>query len=90
MDIEKTNTDQIQDLLGKSSPETPNSPKAIPNSNVDASLQVDYASFIDKATQIPQTDTEIVQKAQELLSSGQLETPENIRAAAENIADFGI
>jgi len=87
--IEKINTSQIQDLLEKLSPKQPTA-GAPPNNAADASLQLDYASFIDKATQTPQTDTKAVQRAQELLISGQLENPQNIRVAAENISKFGI
>jgi len=88
--IEKIDTNQIQDFLGKPSSKQSDSTKALPNNGADVSLQVNYASFIDKAKQTPQTDTEAVQRAQELLLSGELESPENIRAAAENIIRFGI
>ncbi len=88
--IEKIDTNQIQDLLGKSSSEQPDPAKALQNNDVDVSLQVDYASFISEAAQVLQTDTEAVQRAREILLSGQLESPENIRAAAEDIAEFGI
>ena len=88
--IEKIDTNQIQDFLGKPSSKQSDSNKALPNNGADVSLQVNYASFIDKAKQTPQTDTEAVQRAQELLLSGELESPENIRAAAENIIRFGI
>jgi len=54
------------------------------------SLQLDYASFIDKATKTTQTDTNAVERAQELLLSGQLESSQNTREAAENILKFGI
>ena len=88
--IEKIDTNQIQELLGKSSSKQTDPAKAFPDNGADVSLQVDYASFINKAIQTPQTDTNAVQRAQELLLSGQLESPENIQAAAENIAEFGI
>ena len=58
--------------------------------DADASLQVDYAFLIEEAVQRPQSDSNLVQQAQQLLLSGQLESPENIRAAAANIATFGI
>jgi hypothetical protein len=88
--IEKIDTSQIQDFLEKPSSKQSDPTRALPNSGADVSLQVNYASFIDKATQTPQTDTQAVQRAQELLLSGELENPENIRAAAENIVKFGI
>lgn len=86
----KIDVDGIQDFLEKSPSKQLNSPRAPSNNDPDASLQVDYASFIDEATQIPHTDANAVQRARELLLSGQLESPENIQAAAENIIKFGI
>ncbi len=88
--IEKVDTNQIQGFLEKSSSRQPNSAAALTANDADVSVQVDYASFIDRAMQTPQTDTQAVQKAGELLLSGQLESPENIRKAAENIIDFSI
>jgi hypothetical protein len=60
------------------------------DNQVDASLQVTYDSLIEKAKEMPQEDAEAVERARRLLLSGRLESPENIRAAAENIAEFGI
>jgi len=57
----------------------------------DASLEVNYAGFIEEAGgAIPQEDGEAVRRAKELLVSGELESAEKIRAAAENLARFGI
>ena len=89
-DTMKIDTNQIQNLLEQPSLSQPGSTKALPNNGADASLQVDFASLIDQANQTPQEDTEAVQRAQELLLSGQLDSPENIQAAAENIINFGI
>lgn len=86
----KIDTNEIQDFLGNSSSKQLNSARAISNNDADASLRVNYASLIDEATQIPHTDTNTIQQAQELLLSGELENPENIQAAAENIIKFGI
>jgi hypothetical protein len=83
-------TNQIQNLLEQSSLSQPSSTKAVPNNDADASLQVDFASLIDQAKQTPQEDTETIQQAQELLLSGQLDSPENSREAAENIINLGI
>jgi len=87
--IEKINNSQIQDLLGKSSRQ-PDATLALTNNGVDASLHIDYASLIDQATQVAKTDTDAIRQAQELLQSGQLESPKNIREAAENIVRFGV
>ena len=86
----KIDTDGIQDFLEKSSSRQLSSPRALSNNDADASLRVNYASLIDKAAQIQSTDTGTVQEAQELLLSGELESPENIQTAAENIVTFGI
>jgi len=83
--IEKLNANQIQGFLEKSSSRQPNSTPTLPDNDVDASIQVDYASFIDRAMQTLQMDSKAVRKARELLLSGQLESPENIRKAAKNI-----
>lgn len=56
----------------------------------DATLQVNFADLINQAARAAETDADAVQKARELLQSGQLTTPENIRSAAQNIVTFGI
>ena len=86
----KIDTSQIQDFFEKSSPTQPNSTRALPTNDDDVSLQVNFQTFVDEATQASQVDAKAVQQAQELLLSGQLESPENIEAAAENIIKFGI
>ena len=89
--IEKIDNNKIRDILEKSSsPPQPEPAGTAANNEVDASLQVNYASLLEKANQIPQTDPDKVQRAEELLLSGQLESDENIQAAAENIITFGI
>ena len=88
--IGKIDNNQIQDILKESSSQQNEPPGISANNEVDASLQLSYDSLIEKAMQIPQADTNAVQQAQELLLSGQLESPENIRAAAQNIINLGI
>ncbi len=56
----------------------------------DATLQVNFADLISQSLQATEADATAVQKARELLESGRLTSPENIRAAAENILTFGI
>jgi len=59
----------------------------------DASLQVDHGALIERAKSTeadPRADAEAVMEARELLLSGQLETPENIRSAAESIVRLGV
>jgi hypothetical protein len=103
--IDKIHTGQTQDLVEKlpsklqNTPEdtagTPPCGKAAPlcgnpNNSADASLQVDYASLIGRAIKIPETNTEAIRKAQELLQFGQLESLERAREAAQNIVEDGI
>jgi len=88
--IEKVDTNQIQNFLEKPSSRMTGSTPAVSGSDADVSVQVDYASFIDTAMQAPKTDSQAIEKARQLLVSGQLESPENIRQAAENIVTFGI
>jgi hypothetical protein len=54
------------------------------------SVQVDYASLIEQAVQTPQDEALRIQQARALLLSGELESPRNIREAAENILNFGV
>jgi hypothetical protein len=88
--IEEINNNQVPDILKESSAMQPNSSNTPANDQIDASLQVSYDSLIEQAAQIPPEDISVVQRAHQLLSSGQLESPENIRAAAEIIVTFDI
>ena len=87
--IDKVNTSQSMIESGLSSGQ-PKPARPIPNNDAGVFVQVDYASLIDKAVQQPKDDAERIQQARELLLSGQLESPENIREAAENIVEYGI
>ena len=88
--IDKINNINIQDIVGNSLPKQNDTNKASSTNDADTSLQVDYASLIEQAAKIPQEDENAVQQAQILLESGNLDTTENIRAAAQNIIDLGI
>lgn len=67
-----------------------NQPRALPKSGDDVSVQVDYASLIEQALQTPQDEALRIQQARDLLLSGELESPRNVREAAENILDYGV
>jgi uncharacterized protein YoaH (UPF0181 family) len=67
-----------------------NLPRVHPQNNADVSVQVDYASLIEQAMEQQQADAQAVERARQLLLSGQLESPLNIKEAAENIVKFGI
>ncbi len=88
--IEKINNNQVPEIPRESSTKPPEPSREPVDNQVDASLQITYDSLIEKAKEIPQEDADAVERARRLLLSGQLESPENIRAAAENIAEFGI
>jgi hypothetical protein len=87
--IDKININQHLIESG-SSPGQANPARALPNNDADVSVQVSYASLIEQATQSPQEDAQLVEKARALLLSGQLETLQNIREAAENMVKFGV
>jgi hypothetical protein len=65
-------------------------PGGIRGSGVDVSVQVNYASLVEKAMQPPQTDEKRVQEARELLLSGGLDSEEVIKGAIENLLKYGI
>lgn len=88
--INRIDNNQILNIQNDPSSKQAQPAKVPTPENIDASLHTDYDSLLQKAIQTPQTDANIVQEAQKLISSGLLETPENIRAAAENILTFGI
>lgn len=88
--IEKVDTNQIQSFVEKSSSRPPKTLVACKGNDEGVTVQVDYASFIESAIKIPQNDSRLVEKAKELLLSGRLESPENIKKAAKNIVTYGI
>jgi hypothetical protein len=91
--IDKININQIPDPRRAgdgSSADQPNRTKQVANDKADATLQIDYARLIEQAIQSQQAETDAVQKAKELLQSGQLDNPANIREAAANIIKFGV
>lgn len=61
-----------------------------PDNTQDASLQVSFDSLIEQAKQIPTDDGSAVARAKALIASGQLDTPENIQKAAQNILKYGV
>jgi len=88
--MEIVDTNQIQGFLDKTSSRPSGSAGALPGDSADVSVQVDYASLIDRAMQAAQTDTKAVQQAKELLLSGKLESNQRVLQASENIINLGI
>jgi hypothetical protein len=60
------------------------------DNDVDVSVEVNYASLVDKAMQPPKTDDQAIREARQLLSSGRLDNMDIIGEAAENIFKYGI
>lgn len=88
--IENIKNSQIPSTLRELSARQSEPSKGSASSQADASLQVSCELLIEKAKQVPSEDVGKVQLARELLLSGNLDNPENIRAAAEAIVKFGI
>jgi len=88
--IEKIENKQISDVLKDvSSKQSEPSSRSASNPAND-SLQISHESLMEQVKQVPSENTSAVEEARRLLLSGQLDTPENIRAAAEAIAKFGV
>jgi len=90
--IDKININQIPDprQAGDGLAGQTNRSKRAANNQTDATLQIDYGKLIEQALNTQQADNTAVQRAKELLQSGQLDNPANIKEAAENILKFGI
>ena len=88
--IDKININQISDHFDGSSAGKPNRSKDVASNQADATLQIDNARLMEQAAKSQPTDTDAVQKARELIQSGQLDTPANIREAAANMIKFGV
>ena len=88
--INKINNNQIPDILKDAFPKQTAPSTGGTANQADASLQVSYESLIEKAKESQQQEVITVDQARKLIASGQLDTPENIRSAAEAIAKLGI
>jgi len=88
--IEQIGTNSQPLIESGSSTGQPVPPGAKRGSDVNVSIQVNYASLVDKAMQPPQTDDRQVQQARELLLSGGLDSDEIIKGAIDNLLLYGI
>ncbi len=61
-----------------------------PTDTSDAAVRSEYASIINKSLETDEIDLEAVQKAQEALDAGLLDTTESAKDAADNILRYGI
>lgn len=88
--IDNVQNSQIKQAMGMSALPHPDPTSKPAADGSDATLQVSFAHLINQAIQASETDTDAVQKARELLQSGRLTSPQNIRSAAAEIVNFGI
>lgn len=88
--INKINHNPIADLLRDAAARPAQTRLASVDSGADASLQVSYEPLVAQAGQESVDHAAIVERARQMLLSGELDTPENIRAAAKNMIKFGI
>ena len=85
--IDRINNNQP---LGGASSMFQNSRKVWTDKDLDVSINGDYSSLVEMAVKSSQNDENIIEQARESILTGELETPENILSAAENIITFGI
>ncbi len=88
--INKVNNNPVADLLKEVTAKQADSSGVSKNNTADASLQVSHEAVIEQAQQATAEDAGAVERARQLILSGQLDSPENIRKAAENIVKFGV
>ena len=81
--------DNNQPLTGASSMFS-KAKRAFSDNDLDVSINTDYSSLIEMAIKSSQTDAELIEKARELVRTGELESLRNFRETAENIVTFGI
>jgi hypothetical protein len=77
-------------LLPGASSKFPNAKRILSGNDLDVSINGDYSSLIEMAIKSPQTDEEMIEKARESILSGEIDSPQNILKAAENIITYGI
>ncbi|MBN1505452.1 MAG: hypothetical protein JW955_01330 [Sedimentisphaerales bacterium] len=80
----------VGQALGKTPLPPPDPANMRPSSDSDATIQMQFADILNRAREADETDNDAVEKARELLLSGRLTSPENVRGTAESIVNFGI
>jgi hypothetical protein len=88
--IDNVQNNQVAQAMGKTALPHPGATNKPAADGSDATLHISFADLISQAIQGSETETDAVQKARELLQSGQLTSPQNIRSAAQNILTDGI
>jgi hypothetical protein len=88
--IGKVNNEQMPGFVEKSGLQGPDKKQSPSDSEMNVSFEVDWAALINKAIETKPEEAGAVERAQKLLLSGQLDSADNARRAAENIIDSGI
>lgn len=88
--IDKVGYNQISDISINTSKKRTQCTQTASEGNAAASLKTSYGDLIQKAQQQQTDDGKAVERARRLLLSGELDSPESIRQAAEKIAEFGV
>ena len=90
MQINGANNNQLGGFIEGIPPVNPHRRRTSQDPEAGASLETDYHTLISQALQPARSQSETVQRAGELLASGQLEGRQAARGAAENILKLGI
>lgn len=87
--INRIDKNEISNIASQAKQQTQKQPSDTVN-EPDTRIDVKYQQLLDKAAQPQQADRAKIEEAKRLLLSDQLDTTENIRKAAQNIAKYGI
>jgi hypothetical protein len=87
--INHIKTGLVQGMQAKATQKRGQGERSQKSAEPDATLQIRYAPMIAKAIGTPAADAEAVKVAQKMLANGDLDRPEIIREAAQNLVDFG-
>lgn len=85
--IDRINNNQP---LSEPSPMFQNAKRALTDNDLDVSINGDYSTLIELAMKSRESDAGIIEQARESLRTGELESPQSLQQAAENIITFGI
>jgi len=90
MNIENANIYNVQRLARNFTAKMTNKQRGKVVQSGGISVGQPSMDFIKAALSAQGINQAAIDKAQQLLASGQLDTPENIQQAADNIVEFGI
>ncbi len=88
--MDRISTNQIRHIVSEATYDPGGAGMVAPIERIDASLQVNYQELIERAAVRPAEDAAAVEKAREMLASGELDSAEMIRGAAAKMMEFGV